>query len=421
MKKTIVASLAAAMVMGIAGTSFAASNPFVDVPAKHWSYDSVTKLAQAGIVDGYADGKFQGDKVMTRYEMAQVVAKAMAKSDKADASQKAIIEKLSKEYATELEGLNVRMTNVEKRVSALDKVSVDGIARVRYDHEKNDRKVNSLNQPNINMDIFYGYKVNDEWSVKGESEFNRNLRHTAANNENDNHFKQLYVTGPIAGVDVKAGKFSYTPTYGVIFDSQVRGAQVAFGNKLKTTLTVGKTATSSDAVAADLGSNASNLGDDLKYQAIDMEYATSKVTNIKANYQKFTTTTGASVGADVDFKAYEVGFDTKFGKDFGFKAAYAKTDADTLNKAYLAQVQYKVADINVVGSNDAYVGYRKFQPNATFDTVNDYEENFKGIVVGYEYVPMKNAKFSTFYMNGKTADTDAVKTKIYRAQVELFF
>ena len=409
MKKTVVASLAAAMVMSIAGTSFAASNPFVDVPAKHWSYDSVTKLAQAGIVDGYADGKFQGDKVMTRYEMAQVVAKAMAKSDKADASQKAVIEKLAKEYATELEGLNVRMTNVEKRVSALDKVSVDGVARIRHNNVKYDN-VSSSTQ-DINMDIFYGYKVNDEWSVKGESEFNRNLRHTYNNSENE--FKQLYVTGPIGGTTLKAGKFSYTPTYGVVFDSQVRGAQVSFGNALKTTLTVGKTAVSSDS-----DSNAYMLGDDLKYQAIDMTYATSKVTNVKANYQKLTN------AADENVKAYEIGFDTQFAKDFNFKAAYAKTSSNQftdLNKAYLAQVQYKVADINVVGSSDAYVGYRKFQPNATFDTANDYEDNFKGVVVGYEYVPMKNAKFSTFYMSGKTADTFEITKKIYRAQVEFFF
>ena len=67
MKKQLVASLAAAMVLGVAGTSFAAANPFADVPSKHWAYDSVTSLAQAGIVDGYGDGKFQGDKMMSRY------------------------------------------------------------------------------------------------------------------------------------------------------------------------------------------------------------------------------------------------------------------------------------------------------------------------------------------------------------------
>ena len=130
MKKQLVASLAAAMVLGVAGTSFAAANPFADVPAKHWSYDAVTTLAQAGIVDGYGDGKFQGDKMMSRYEMAQVVAKAMAHSDKADAAQKAAIDKLSVEFASELEGLNVRVSKIEKNASS---VKMSGEARVRYE------------------------------------------------------------------------------------------------------------------------------------------------------------------------------------------------------------------------------------------------------------------------------------------------
>ena len=108
MKKSLIVTLALVFVLGIAGTAFAA-NPFVDVPAKHWSYDAVAKLAQAGIVDGYGDGTFKGDKTMTRYEMATVVAKAMAKSDKADAEQKAAIDKLAAEYSAELSNLGVKV------------------------------------------------------------------------------------------------------------------------------------------------------------------------------------------------------------------------------------------------------------------------------------------------------------------------
>jgi len=114
MKRKLVASLAAAMVLGIAGTSFAATNPFTDVPAQHWAYASVQSLSQAGLVDGYGDATFKGDKTMTRYEMAQIVAKAMAHSDKADAKQKAVISKLAIEFASELEGLNVRVGMLEK-------------------------------------------------------------------------------------------------------------------------------------------------------------------------------------------------------------------------------------------------------------------------------------------------------------------
>ena len=73
MKKSLV--LAMAMALGVSATAFAA-NPFSDVPAGHWAYASVSKLAAAGIVDGYPDGTFKGDNLMTRYEMAQIVAKA---------------------------------------------------------------------------------------------------------------------------------------------------------------------------------------------------------------------------------------------------------------------------------------------------------------------------------------------------------
>ena len=63
--------------LGVSATAFAA-NPFSDVPAGHWAY-VVCKLAAAGIVDGYPDGTYKGDRTMTRYEMAQIVAKALVK------------------------------------------------------------------------------------------------------------------------------------------------------------------------------------------------------------------------------------------------------------------------------------------------------------------------------------------------------
>ena len=81
MKKSLV--LAMAMALGVTASAYAA-NPFSDVPAGHWAYDSVNKLAAAGIVDGYGNGTFGGDRLMTRYEMAQIVAKAMAKGANVD-------------------------------------------------------------------------------------------------------------------------------------------------------------------------------------------------------------------------------------------------------------------------------------------------------------------------------------------------
>ena len=93
MKKTLVSALTTALVVGAASTTFAAANPFSDVPADHWAYDAVTQLAADGVIEGYGDTTFRGQQNITRYEMAQMIAKAMAKTD-VSAADKALIDKL---------------------------------------------------------------------------------------------------------------------------------------------------------------------------------------------------------------------------------------------------------------------------------------------------------------------------------------
>ncbi len=114
MKKSLV--FAMAMALGVSATAFAA-NPFSDVPAGHWAYAAVAKLAAAGIVDGYPDGTYKGDRTMTRYEMAQIVAKALAKGAiGAD-------DRLVGEFADELDNLGVRVAKLEKNA---DNVKITG-------------------------------------------------------------------------------------------------------------------------------------------------------------------------------------------------------------------------------------------------------------------------------------------------------
>ena len=115
MKKSLV--LAMAMALGVTASAYAA-NPFSDVPAGHWAYDSISKLAAAGVIEGYGDDTFRGDRLMTRYEMAQIVAKAMAKG--------ANVDKLAAEFADELDALGVRVAALEKKS---DNVKVTGYFR----------------------------------------------------------------------------------------------------------------------------------------------------------------------------------------------------------------------------------------------------------------------------------------------------
>ena len=157
MKSKISIIIALILVLGIAGTAFAASsNPFVDVPANHWAYDAVSKLAKSGIVDGYGDGTFRGERTMSRFEMAQIVAKAMTRSDKADADNKALIDKLAVEFAAELNNLGVRVAKLEDKT----KISWGFESRVRYGNDDN-KSQTGTNNFDWRQRIMLGGAVND--------------------------------------------------------------------------------------------------------------------------------------------------------------------------------------------------------------------------------------------------------------------
>ena len=127
MKKRFAAIFAATAVLGVT-TAFAA-NPFSDVTPQDWAYQSVAQLAAAGVINGYPDGTFKGQNNITRYEMAQMVAKAMANEARANAEQQAMINRLADEFSSELNNLGVRVSNLENKVG---NVKVTGDARLRY-------------------------------------------------------------------------------------------------------------------------------------------------------------------------------------------------------------------------------------------------------------------------------------------------
>lgn len=127
MNRKLVASLVSCFVLG--SVSAYAANPFSDVEPSSWAYQSVEQLASAGIINGYPDGTFKGNKDITRYEMAQMVAKAMANQDRANAEQQAMINRLADEFSNELNTLGVRVAKLEDQVG---NVKVTGNYRLRY-------------------------------------------------------------------------------------------------------------------------------------------------------------------------------------------------------------------------------------------------------------------------------------------------
>lgn len=135
--------LKAAVVSFFAGMTLtvSAANPFSDVDTDSWAYQAISSLSDQNIVEGYPDGTFRGNKHLTRYELAQVVARLMAKSDRLSAEQQAVVGKLAGEYKDELTDLGVRVAALEKktgRTSLLTELRVHGVNR--YDNVFKDKK-----------------------------------------------------------------------------------------------------------------------------------------------------------------------------------------------------------------------------------------------------------------------------------------
>lgn len=131
-KRLLKSAITTSLAVAFAVPAFA--NPFNDVPQKHWAYDAVNKLAATGIVDGYNDGTFKGDKTLTRYEMAQIVAKAMGRVSTID--QKIIVDKLATEFGSELNDLGIKVDGIQKQLD--NQIKFNGEARVQYDNSTED-------------------------------------------------------------------------------------------------------------------------------------------------------------------------------------------------------------------------------------------------------------------------------------------
>ena len=222
MKKQLAAIFAATAVLGVT-TAFAA-NPFSDVTPDSWAYQAVSQLANAGIVNGYPDGTFKGQNNITRYEMAQMVAKAMANQDRANAEQQAMINRLADEFSNELNNLGVRVARLEDRVG---NVKVTGDARLRYrDTEDGKSKFDARARVQFNA------KVNDRTdAVVRLTSGNFELGNSTTGGNANATIDRAYVNHKFGErVSVKAGRFNQVIGGGLAFDGTFDGAQLNVGN-----------------------------------------------------------------------------------------------------------------------------------------------------------------------------------------------
>ena len=399
MKKSLV--LAMAMALGVSATAFAA-NPFSDVPAGHWAYASVAKLAAAGIVDGYPDGTFKGDNLMTRYEMAQIVAKAYAKGAiGAD-------DKLMAEFADELDNLGVRVAKLEKKA---DNVKITGQARFGYkDIESRDEGYkNKYNESELRTRLYLSGAINDDWSygamIQNSQELNTNAQ------ESDTKFRRAFVKGNIGDATITAGRQAFTVGHGYVADLTGDAIKADFGKKLKTTMFAGRF----DSVMYDGDNDRATLYGVAFSYPFDEKFYTELA---------FYAQEGKEYNEQ---KIYSAGLGYKFDKNIEIYGEYQKA-SKTLGKfwsddyigdrgddGWAATLSYKGAKLSEKGSWGAYVTYYDQSAAVMLDSISEiedyfyYNEGMKGYEIGVDYVLAKNilANVSYYDMDNKDwADYD---------------
>ena len=265
MRHTILRAAVCAFFAGAAMTASAA-NPFSDVESDSWAYEAVASLSDQNIVEGYPDGTFRGNKHITRYELAQITARLLAKKDSLTAEQQSIVDKLSREYANDLSNLGVRISELEKKTGKtflITELRVQGIDR--YDNiftEKKEKhyelgarvRLNTITRVN-DRSTLYG-QLETFISMNGREMFDPNkytyhkdgsMHVAGGHNDGDVHLNRLLATyqfgpkqdtsnlpfGPsknligIGQFPVKMGVTGYT------YDGEFKGAFLKLGDYLK--------------------------------------------------------------------------------------------------------------------------------------------------------------------------------------------
>ena len=443
MKKTLVSALTTALVVGAASTTFAAANPFSDVPADHWAYDAVSQLAADGVIEGYGDTTFRGNQNITRYEMAQMIAKAMAKTD-VSAADKALIDKLAAEFSDELNNLGVRVSNLERNA---DMVKWNGKAEYTYkslrDKDAGKDGVDASKRKNNSDHLLFrlepSAEVNSNWHVNARLDASTEMDSDASSkdengnstNEDKVDLKRIWAQGNYGNFQVKLGKFAQIDDDS-IFDTTFSGAEVQFGNKVTFTAGAGRQNMDTDSdfnQKFNFKKNDGTVSTDktANYQYAGLGYADGKFVggvdyhHLNAdsfNYAAKGTKTNVEDNANIWLAKAAYRFD----KTNALNGFYANnTSADDFDNAWSAQYSYKGAEAQNKGTWGSWAAYRYLGQNtALFSTFDAILAGQKGWEVGANYAPFKNVVATLRYGNGKDLLNDHDIENLF-GRVEVFF
>ena len=405
--------------------TFAASNPFSDVPAGHWAYDAITQLAADGIIEGYGDGTYLGNRNITRYEMAQMIAKAMAKNPVGtDRSRDWNLKILAAEFEEELNNLGVRVSNLEKYA---DKIKWKGELRYTYTSERKERANGSTNKTNKD-DLLFRFEpkaeVNDHWSLNARIDAKIDM---SKDTTSDFSLKRAWAQGDYNKFTVKVGRLPDTVKYDkdMMFFNELSGVEFDIGKKPFTTqLRAGRISWGETKFKTSLTRNGNEGA--ANFQSAALIYEPGKL-NLAAAYYHLTADWFKNVNYSNDANTdkaniWEVAGGYRFDKNIAIAGAYANnTSADRYDHSHMIELDYKGAKPSNQGSWGVYAAYRYLGANTSIDpNTNGAMNNTKGWEAGFKYIPLKNIQFHGIYFNGKQLSNNRDASKIF-GRIQCFF
>jgi hypothetical protein len=448
MKKKLMLVLAMALLYGslTGATGAAEPNLLDDVPANHWTYSDLNQLIKAGIVDEYK-GQFNGGKTLTRYEMAQIVAKAMARADNSDAETNSILDRLAQEFHDEIyNNFLIRINELEAKE---DKVKMAGsYIRVRWDKQRtsqNGTNIKDLHPTSyIRAHLGFQGEVNDDWKWVVHFRQQANWYDSGSAGSQTGFINRAYVQGKVGETDVTLGKIYYPSLDLGLWDSYYNGVQIGFGNKLKTKMLYGYQHGNAQAIYYDKDNP--GLGNYVHSQPVDTGLAKSKtlLTGIDFRYDDkpmvyrgiYYSLEGVHLPNTFGTNTQNVGkvmVTRQLNPDWEFETTYTKSDAKLDNRDYSLKLAYKKIDISKPGTYSVQLQYRNAQRFAQWNgggyatdvVLNPKDDKFlhNSRIWDFEvfYTPWKNTFWRTELSFAKSTDGSNIKDTVVGSYIQYLF
>ena len=408
MKKHL-AVLAATAVLGV--TSAFAANPFSDVTPQDWAYQAVAQLAAQGVVNGYPDGTIKGQNNITRYEMAQMVAKALVRQDRVDAEQNAIINRLANEFSAELNNLGVRVATLENKVGNF---KFTGDARLRYTGTEDARKSKFDYRGRVKFEATVNDNTKAVVRLMGSKEFGKaGNPSTAIDRVYVQHNFGKYAT-------VAAGRQDLIVGSGLAFDGAFEGVVATAGkDKLNGSVAFGYlqsgTYGAADKEVSDLTREKNH-----SFTVYQLNYNPTAKVAVKGFY----AAAHESAEGVLNDNAYGASLDLKLGNKVWAGGEYVKTETQGANgeawTAGLSYGNYNMAKQGTWSVKGQYYDIKKDAP-VVDSALTFVKKDQKGVVTTAKYALAKNVGLAaTATIDTKGQDNKA-KAESYRAELNYKF